>query len=173
MLSIRPATPDDVQAIVDIHITSWKAQFIPFLTPEQVTLKDLDKVHQCKVWQERLLHEEGKTRITFLAEKDYIAVGYITGRESSLDTEAELHQIYVSPSAHRQGIGQQMFTRLVQTYDKLNKTSMFVWVMTINPAVAFYRDYLGGILIEERLIPEGDGILKEAKYRWQLVELRS
>jgi hypothetical protein len=43
---------------------------------------------------------------------------------------------------------------------------MLVWVMTSNPAVAFYRDGLGGSYVSERIIPDGDGILKEAAYVW-------
>lgn len=44
--------------------------------------------------------------------------------------------------------------------------------MTINPAVRFYRDNLGGIYLQERIIPDGDGILKEAAYGWSdLTEL--
>ena len=98
MLTIRPATVDDVSALVEIHITSWKAQFIPFLTPEQVKLKDLETVSYSKLWQERLEQEEGETRLTFITERDNTPVAYITGRDTETHNIAELHQIYVHPS---------------------------------------------------------------------------
>jgi len=170
MIAIRPAIPADAAEIARIHITSWKANFESFLTDEQVKLKDLDEANQLKVWQRRLNEEEGKSRQTFIAEKDETPVGYITGRDYDGDYDAELHQIYVSPEASRNGIGKKLVARLAQALHKNGKQSMLVWVMTINPAVAFYRDALGGKYIGERIIPDGDGILKEAAYVWTDLE---
>jgi len=167
---IRPAITSDIDAIVRVHIESWQAQFTPFLTPEQVRFKDLDVVNQRVLWQRRFSEEEGETRFTFVAEQDNTPVGYITGCLTPVKFDAELHQIYVLPAFHRKGFGQALVVQLARALDAKAVTSLFVWVMTINPAVVFYRDRLGGTYFDTRVIPDGDGILKEAGYRWSTME---
>ncbi|GAB5494090.1 MAG: GNAT family N-acetyltransferase [Phototrophicaceae bacterium] len=170
MLLIHPATRDDSADIVHIHINSWNAQFPSFLTSEHITLKDLNTATQLGIWQARFENEEGKTRFTFIAVEDDSPIGYITGIFHDGDYDAQLHQIYVLPTATCRGIGRQLVATLAQTLYKANKHSLFVWVMTINPAVQFYRDALAGTLVTERIIPKGDGILKEAKYVWSDIQ---
>lgn len=170
MLTIRPATVNDATKIVHIHINSWKAQFTSFLTDEQVKLKDLDEANQLIVWQRRLTNEEGISRHTFIAELDGKSVAYITGCNFDGDYDAELHQIYVLPEAHHRGIGKNLLSQLAKRLYENDKQSLIVWVMTINPAISFYRDGLNGTSAGERIIPDGDGILKEASYVWSDIE---
>ena len=170
MISIRAAIPSDAATIARIHITSWKANFESFLTDEQVKLKDLDEANQIMVWQRRFTEEEGNSRHTFIAAKDEASVGYITGRDYSGEYDAELHQIYVLPDTNRSGIGKKLVAQLAKHLHENGKQSMLVWVMTINPAVAFYRDSLGGKYAGERIIPDGDGLLKEFAYVWEDLE---
>lgn len=170
MLSIRPATQADIADIVHIHIDSWKTQFIPFLTIQQIALKDLNVANQTKVWQERFTTEEGNTRYTFIAIINDVAVGYITGRFLESEYDAELHQIYVLPAVQGRGIGKELVQCLAKCLDNNGKQSLLVWVMTANPAVKFYRDSLGGKLVSERIIPDADGILKESGYAWANIQ---
>lgn len=171
MIHIRPATPTDIDAIVRIHISSWIAQFTPFLSAEQVQLKELDETVQASLWQARLSSEEDVSRKTFVAHEGKDVIAYITGHISDNLADIKLHQIYVQSDKQHLGVGRQLVAQLAHHYHQLGKKSLFVWVMTINPAVAFYRDTLGGTYITERLIPDGDGILKEAAYRWQSLEV--
>ncbi|MGJ3239708.1 MAG: N-acetyltransferase family protein [Anaerolineae bacterium] len=166
MISIRPAHADDITAIVSIHIQSWNAQFRSFLNAEQIQLKNLDSEHQQELWQARFNQEEGRTRRTFIAIQAGDKLGYITGAHHESSCDAQLQQIYVRPPAHHQGIGEQLVAALAQQLHADGKHCLFVWVMTINPAITFYRDRLGGSFVEERIIPHGDGILRETAYRW-------
>lgn len=170
MLSIRPAIQNDSADIVHIHIESWNAQFTPFLTAQQVLLKDLDTANQKQLWQGRFANEESKTRYTFIAEDNGIAVGYITGKFIDGAYDAELHQIYVLPNAQGHGIGRKLVRNLAKGLYEVGKQSIIVWVMTINPAVNFYQDSLGGKRVTERIIPNGDGILKESGYIWSNIQ---
>ncbi|MEL6308359.1 MAG: GNAT family N-acetyltransferase [Chloroflexota bacterium] len=168
MIGIRPAEPMDAATIADIHVRSWRAQFTAFLTPEQIMLKNLDQ-HDIRLqWQSRLVAEEGQRRHTFIACDGGMPVGYITGRTQSPKAgySSELDQIYVLASHLGLGIGTQLVSQLVARLMSIGHTSMMVWVMTTNPAVQFYRERLGGVYLGERVIPDGDGILKEAGYGW-------
>lgn len=169
MVAIRPAVVEDAEAIAAIHIASWRAQFIPFLTPKQVTLKNLVMDTQQRLWQARLTDQEGQTRHSYIAVDNGKPVGYITGRTDSHlgQYTNELDQIYVLASHMGRGVGTKLVVALVdKLLDVSEQGGLFVWVMTINPAVAFYRDRLGGQFIAERVIPHGDGILREAAYGW-------
>ena len=55
-------------------------------------------------------NEEGKTRFTFIAVENDVAVGYITGIFHDGEYDAQLHQIYVLPTAIGHGIGKQLVT---------------------------------------------------------------
>lgn len=170
MVFIRPATLDDSADIVTIHINSWKAHFTPFLTNEQITLKDLNAANQLRFWRARFENEESTTRFTFIAVENDVPVGYITSIFHDGNYDAQLHQIYVLPTATGRGIGKQLVTTLAQSLYQADKHSLLVWVMTINPAVQFYRDALAGTLVTERIIPDGDGILKESAYAWSDIQ---
>jgi L-amino acid N-acyltransferase YncA len=170
---IRAAKPEDAKAIARVHIRSWREAFSPLMTAEQIAAKDLDEASQTAIWTKRLEQEEGQTRFTFVAEEGSVQA-FITGgaiREAFEDYDAELHQIYILAEAQRKGLGRQLVQVLAQKLAEQGYQSMLVWVMTLNPAVAFYRDALGGKFLAERPIREVNGSLKEAAYGWPSLEV--
>lgn len=178
-MKIRPATVEDAGAIASVHIRSWWEAFSSILSAEQIAAKDLDEASQTAIWTKRLMEEEGKSRFTFVATEEERLIAYVTGgkiRGTAHDSaddwaDAELHQIYVLAEAQGKGIGKALVVRLAQELSKQGFKSLIVWVMTLNPAVAFYRDALGGKFITERPIPEVNGSLKEAAYGWSSLEV--
>jgi L-amino acid N-acyltransferase YncA len=167
-MTLRPARVEDAAAIARVHIRSWREAFSPMLRAEQIAAKDLDEASQTSIWTKRLKEEEGKTRFTFVAEEESL-LGFITGcesRDSFEGYDAELHQIYILAEAQRRGLGRELVKVLAKKLLEQGYQSMLVWVMTQNPAVAFYRDALGGKFLEERPILEVNGSLKEAAYGW-------
>jgi L-amino acid N-acyltransferase YncA len=172
-MTLRPARVEDAAAIARVHIRSWREAFSPMLTAEQIAAKDLDEASQTSIWTKRLNDEEGKSRFTFVAEEASI-LAYITGcesREAFEGYDAELHQIYILQEAQRKGLGRELVTLQARTFVEQGYHSMLVWVMTQNPAVAFYRDALGGQFLEERPILEVNGSLKEAAFGWPSLEV--
>jgi L-amino acid N-acyltransferase YncA len=170
---IRPAKVEDAAAIARVHIRSWREAFSPMLTAEQIAAKDLDEVSQTSIWTKRLKDEEGKSRFSFVAEEESI-FAFITGceiREAFEGYDSELHQIYILAEAQRKGLGRELVKVLAEKLVEQGFQSMLVWVMTLNPAVAFYRDALGGVFLEERPILEVNGSLKEAAYGWPSLEV--
>ena len=167
---IRRATLDDAEAIARIHLISWRQSIAVILTSEQVGLKNLDQDHQHKLWERRLDVEENQSRYTVVAENEAgEVIGYATGRDNHTairDYDAELHQIYILPDSQGHGIGKQLVQALTRELYKAGYQSLIVWVIPDNPAVRFYRDGLGGQYLDERIIPDGDGILKEDAYGW-------
>ena len=170
---IRAAKLEDAGAIARVHIRSWRETFSPILSAEQIAAKDLDEGSQTAIWTKRLSEEEGISRFTFVAEEERL-IAYVTGGKirgivhDSVDdwADAELQQIYVLAEAQGKGIGKALVVRLAEELSRQGFKSLIVWVMTLNPAVVFYRDMLGGKFLAERPIPEVNGSLKEAAYGW-------
>jgi ribosomal protein S18 acetylase RimI-like enzyme len=168
--TIRRATATDIEGIVHVHIESWRENFERFLAPSQIKLKNLVYEDQFRIWQARFAKEEGQSRYTFIALDDLSHyAGYISGRKNGTensDYDAELHQIYIIPRTQQQGLGKRLVNNLSQQLHQADYQSLIVWVMPMNPAVRFYRDGLKGNYLGERIIPDGDGELKEAAYGW-------
>lgn len=172
-MRIRKAKIEDAVAIARVHIRSWREAFSPIMSAEQIAAKDLDEASQTAIWTKRLTEEEGKTRFTFVAEDDGIKA-FITGGKAAEVFEgydAELYQIYILAEAQRKGLGRELVKVLAQKLHKQGYKALLVWVMTLNPAVAFYRDALGGKFLAERPILEVRGSLKEAAYGWPSLEV--
>lgn len=168
VISIRSAAPSDAPGIATVHLTTWQAQFTPLMPAWMIERKDLDPVSETARWQKRLTTEPN--RITFVAVSDEQVVGFATGeaaRGVTFGHEAELYQLYVLPAAQSKGIGQALVGHLALALSDAGFTSMLVWVVTVNPAVRFYRDVLGGTYLGERPIPEVDNLLQEAAYGWK------
>jgi ribosomal protein S18 acetylase RimI-like enzyme len=169
---IRAAVPDDAADIARVHLTTWRAAFLPLMKPEHAAQKNLDLAIEIDRWQKRLTGEP--ERITFVAEDDGQIVGFITGGaapESVGEYNSELYQIYVLPEAQRGRIGQKMVRALATSLQAAGYEKMLVWVITLNPAVTFYRDALGGVFLTERPIAAVNGELSEAAYGYDLARL--
>lgn len=168
---IRPAQTVDAADLARIHIASWRASVIPLITPEQLTLKNLDLDHHIARWQRWLATEEGSTRHTFLAVNAAgEAIGYVSGgrlREPVEDYDGELYQIYLLPSHWRQGIGRRLVHRLVEQLIVDGYQSMVLWVFSKNPALQFYRETLGGIYVAEQVEANEQASVIEYVYGWK------
>jgi ribosomal protein S18 acetylase RimI-like enzyme len=171
-MQIRAATPEDAAAIARVHLISWRAAFEPVMSPDLVARKNLDEAPEITKWQKRLREEP--ERITLVAVLDERVIGFITGgaaRDGIAGYDSELYQIYLLPDSQRRGIGQKLVAALAHELFQAGYQTMLVWVMTLNPAVKFYRDTLGGVYLAERPIHEVEGKLSEAAYGYTLARL--
>ncbi|MBK8025032.1 MAG: GNAT family N-acetyltransferase [Chloroflexi bacterium] len=165
--TIRPAVVADAASIAHAHLETWKAQFIPHMRPEHVARKNLDPIPETERWQRCLTNEPG--RLTFVAERAGQVVGFTAGgaaQGESYGYEAELYQIYVLPAAQSEGIGHALVGALTLGLISVGFRRMIVWVVTFNPAVAFYRDRLRGVYVAQRPVPEVDNAFQEDGYGW-------
>lgn len=125
-LLLRPAGPEDVAALVEVHVAARRtAPMPPLVRP----------VHEVRAWlADRLLHDE-----IWVAEVDGAVVGYVRFTATWLD------DLYVAPGWGRHGIG----TALLDLVKSLRPDGFGLWVFEVNePARAFYAAQ--GLLERER-----------------------
>ncbi|MGB3911062.1 MAG: GNAT family N-acetyltransferase [Pseudolysinimonas sp.] len=132
MITVRPAVPEDADAIVDIRNTGWREAYAHLLTPEFLANLTDDA--------ERLRDALGRARktVTVVAELDGEVVGYALAGPPPDDENAPrdwgLFHIYQYSRAHGSGTGQALLDAAV------GDRPAYLWTAEDNPrALAFYR----------------------------------
>lgn len=132
---IRPATPDDADALGRLHMACWReaygellsAEFFERATPES----------SAERWASTIPRIASDGGVVLLAEEDGELVGFSSsgpGRGEAPPRELELYAIYVRASAYGSGLGQRLLDAAI------GDRPASLWVLERNPrARAFYE----------------------------------
>ena len=163
---VRAATNDDVLAMAQVHIASWRETY-PGLLPEPM-LSRLSIANEA-IRRQRMLDRpraRGDAR-AFVAEQDGEIVGYgscndqRTGPLYDRGFTGEVSELYVLRKAQRQGAGSLLMAAMADALLERDHRGYSLWVLEQNtPARRFY-ERLGGTLIAERRTG-----LAEVAYGW-------
>ena len=141
---LRRARPDDVDAIVEIFVTS-RAEAMPWLpvlhTPDE------DREHFAR----RIAHEE-----VWVAEHDGRVAGF-----ASID-DGWLNDLYIAPGHQRRGIGDALFARAKDSMPSGFRWYVFQW----NERARRFYEARGGVAIELN-DAGGEERLPDALYEWR------
>ena len=163
MATIRAATPDDAEGIARIHIATWLTTYRG-LMPD-VVLDKLSVERQTERWAASLSNQRTSTVV---AEEDGQIVGFVSfGPEPGNDFryQGELYAIYILDAYQGKGMGRMLVRAAAEGLLARNFPNMLLWVLSTNPARAFYEK-LGGKFLRERTVEFNGVPLKEAAYGW-------
>lgn len=132
MITVRPAVPDDADAIVDIRNTSWREAYAHLLSAEFLA-NLVDDTERFRDGIARAVRS-----VTVVAELDGEVVGYAYAgpRPDNEDVPRDwgLFHIYQHARAHGSGTGQALLDAAV------GDRPAYLWTAEDNPrALAFYR----------------------------------
>ena len=131
MITVRPAVPDDADAIVDVRLAGWRGAFAHLLTPQ--FLADLPRDPE----PFRRGIATSRTAVIMVAEVEGEIVGYAFSgptREEDAPRDWQLFHIYQYPRMHGSGTGQALLDAAI------GDRPTFLWTAEDNPrAQAFYR----------------------------------
>jgi ribosomal protein S18 acetylase RimI-like enzyme len=103
---VRPARPDDAEAIARVHVATWRAAYAHAVPAE--TLAGVDVGERTELWKRFL---PGPNAI-FVGEIDGEVRGFVSVGESGDDPGVgELFAIYVLPEAWGSGLGTGLIER--------------------------------------------------------------
>lgn len=104
--TLRSATPDDAQAIAEVHVASWRAAFRGVLSDEY--LDGLDPAQRRASW-DRVLGS-GSSFSVAVAEVGSEIVGFASVglSDEGRDGEMTLYTLYLHPDAIGKGIGRAL-----------------------------------------------------------------
>ncbi|KAJ3280396.1 hypothetical protein HK104_000701 [Borealophlyctis nickersoniae] len=141
-LTVRRATPADVDSLREIAQTTFVQTFGPDNTQE-----DMDEYINTKLTRERLLGELSNPHSVFwLCFREDKLIGYAkvnfgdAQSEFRNHDEAEVERIYVDNNFGRQGIGKKLLDVALEEIRKADKKQVWLGVWEKNySAVAFYK----------------------------------
>ncbi len=101
---VRPATLDDVEKIVQIHVTTWKISYRGYIKDSILDSSHFD-VSEKRIEKMKIPVEKG---LVYVAEEEGQIRGFI-GLADFDKTNAEIKVFYVDPFEQRKGCGQLLF----------------------------------------------------------------
>jgi ribosomal protein S18 acetylase RimI-like enzyme len=136
--SVRPATVDDVEAIVDLRIAGWRVAYAHVMSAD--FLERLAARRDIEVARRReRFDDDSVTRdsaVQYVGESDDRVVGWAMagpGTDDDAPTERELYALYVDPGLHGSGLASALLAAVI------GNGPASLWVLGDNPrAQAFY-----------------------------------
>lgn len=136
MVTVRPATAEDADAIGRVHAETWRAAYAGVF-PEAAF-----DVEERRRWWRRWFAQEPRPRAaTFVAELDGEVVGFAgVGASREEDGVGELYTIYVDPGRWGTGAGRALIADAESSLAGSGFAEAMLWVLEGNErAERFYR----------------------------------
>ena len=140
-MPVRLATPDDAQAIAEVHVAAWQAAYAD-LMPQSV-LDALSVEQRLKSWQ-RTLSAPSRFLTAVATDRSASVVGFVLyGQEQDanrIEPSGELFAMNLVPQVWRCGRGRQMCDWVLAHARDQAWQSVALWVLCENArARAFYE----------------------------------
>jgi ribosomal protein S18 acetylase RimI-like enzyme len=168
MLTIRAAELEDVAAIAEVHVDSWRSAYRGVLP--QHYLDGLTVQNRSVGWA-RVLERTDSANITLVSEThDRRVVGFVTAgfaRSHRKYFQGEVSSLYVLPAFQGSRHGRRLFLAAANRLCETGYRGLIVWVLSENtPARGFYEK-LGGVKVAETQRPFAGSLLREVAYGWE------
>ena len=165
-IHIREAGLEDASSIARVRVASWQSTYHGIIP--QNYLDSLSTAEYLGHWQ-GILAANGRQGYTCVAENEAgEIIGFaLGGGERSLDPkfEGELYALYIMETYQRRGIGRNLVFTIAGYLVHEGINSMLAWVLSDNPACAFY-EALGGEPVYEKPMMISGKELKQIAYGW-------
>jgi ribosomal protein S18 acetylase RimI-like enzyme len=167
MIRIRPATPDDVNAVARVHVEAWHKAYdahVPESMRDTVTLES-----RRLMWQV-LLDRYAESHPTLVAETDAgEVVGFVmAGRAGDAypGFDGEIHMLCVAPGYQRRDLGRRLFQAMIPVLRSFGCGSAVVSVLETPQALGFYAA-LGAQHLAATPLDVPDSTLKQHLFGWR------
>jgi ribosomal protein S18 acetylase RimI-like enzyme len=133
---IRPATPDDAEAVARVHVETWRAAYAHALPAEGLA--------SLSVTQRAEMHRRSPPVV---AEVDGEIVGFVAvGPGTDPGTDGELYAIYVLPDHWGSGVGRALMQAGEERLRELGHQHAILWVLEDNPRARRFYEAAGWTL---------------------------
>ena len=167
-IQIRAAQPVDAGPIARVHNASRRTTYAGIMPADYLAnLSDEDWEAR---WNEYLLPGRFASTTLVAETGDGEIIGFVSGGPERLDDPAyrgEIYAVYLLQDHQRRGVGQRLFTAIVQELQHNGFASMMVWVSEDNARACRFYESMGGELLGRRTITFGGADLTELSYGWR------
>lgn len=147
-VTLRLATPDDTDAIAEIHVAAWESSYRGIMPDEEFAKRPLER--RRIQWRDWLENDEHVVLVACGRAGEIVGFAGarlldppVSGFESYLAT------LYLRPERKGQGLGKTLLRGIAGELLALGATNMVLRTLRRNAARAFYEKY------GARLLPEG------------------
>lgn len=125
---IRRATPDDAQAIAEVHVASWDAAYRGLIPDEIIDARTVDA--RTQMWQEAFA---GNATILVLDEDGVLGFASVGPSEDPFAEGAgELYALYLHADVWSTGRGRQLHDAALDALRTQGFTEAILWVLDTN-----------------------------------------
>jgi ribosomal protein S18 acetylase RimI-like enzyme len=133
--TVRDATPDDVDAVLDIAARAWRDTYGDILQTATID-SALDKWYERESTRAAIEDDE----IAYIVAEDDDVVGYLSGRQKEDSETAIISAIYADPDRRGEGIGTALLSRFESYCRDWGCQTIELWALTENDiGHSFYR----------------------------------
>lgn len=144
---IRPARPEDANAIAGVRVTSWQATYRG-VVPDSY-LDAMTPAESADRWRAVAAGEVPGTEL-LVCDVDATIMGfaaYGAARPPDFGYGGELYATYYLPQAMGKGYGTLMVREVVRGLRRLGHADMIVWVMEANARGRAFYESIGAALV--------------------------
>jgi ribosomal protein S18 acetylase RimI-like enzyme len=163
---VRGATQSDVDAIVDVHVETWKVAYRGQLPDEFLAGLDATRPRRAEVWRRAIASESQRVLV---AEREGRVVGFVSvgpADDKALPADVgELYAIYVHPDAWDLGAGRDLIANAVEALRGLGHRAAVLWVLGSNERARRFYERAGWSADGATKVDERSGVaLHEVRY---------
>ena len=155
MITITPATSEDVETIHQLAFDIWWPTYKNVISDEQIAFM-LDKMYSISALQNQM--EEGNVFLMLYVNE--LAKGFASYAKTAIDKTYKLQKLYVHTDQQGKGTGKLLIIEVEKQVEKLGGNTLILNVNRGNKAKDFYKK-VGYQILEELDIPYFHFILND------------
>jgi ribosomal protein S18 acetylase RimI-like enzyme len=168
---IRIATPDDAQALGQMHVTSWRETYAGLLPDEMISSLSVEA--RVAAWAKIMRDSATEySTVIYLAEYHGALVGF--GSCGAQRTESLKHKgytgevsaIYVLREFQKRKIGTRLLCTMFSDLQEHGFNAAALWVLRDNLRARRFYEHFGAKVIAEREDVRDGTVLVELAYGW-------
>lgn len=154
-ISIRSATPNDIEAIRHIAHLTWPVAYTGIISPEQIGYM-LQRMYDA----DTLRQQFNNGFEFFLALQEEEPIGFASASVTEEDSVWKLHKLYVLPYLQKTGAGKALIQQVTNTALAHGASALLLNVNKYNNAYQFYLKQ-GFSILKETVLDIGQGFVMD------------
>ena len=164
-MTVRPARPEDAQALAQVHVTSWQACYRGLLPDTLLAAQSIP--HRARQWTAWLTEPDAPRGIFVAEDAPGVLAGFVAcGPAREAPASGEVYAIYLRPDLFGRGWGRPLLETATAWLTARGYPEALLWVLESNARARRFYAAAGwapdGAAKDE---VQGDAILHEVRYR--------
>jgi ribosomal protein S18 acetylase RimI-like enzyme len=176
---IRPARPQDVGALAQVHVASWHHAYREIVAPHNLALTNFSR--SVSRFRGYFWHGGQNVSLLHVVEGAEGVVGYVnSGLSNSRDivfppvgesegpirARGEVFELYLHPDAHGRGAGRKLLSAGLWALSGRRLLPAIVWVLADNHHARQFYEGMRGRELARSTVLVGDQVLNQIAYIW-------